>query len=355
MTSRLLLYGALLAAALVLLPKAFRRIPEAQLRLSGPLNVEEMFSHSKFSLVPGQIRELAASLDFDGAKSDCVLNGSVWKITDPSNPKLSLTIQEGCDMEFDGWVHVRGGPSGADRIMLRLDPEISARMNGAHCESLGDRIVFHDIFGKQSNIISASQKETAPSSEGMRIVNSDALLGCHSGQFAAVIHANEQCDEGCETLSAVLDFHAADGHLLWTKKMLPLEMVAPLSGIMSRNDARIWYISKDTGKGPAAVALSSDGKERVFKFEPGTFLGTVRLAHNGQYARIDVRPQTGESYFRFYDLDTGKSHDFPMSDTHESLSPQLNDDGLIEIWKGSIFFMNQTCRRDCVLTHRFQF
>lgn len=248
------------------------------------------------------------------------------------------------------------GPSGADKIMLRLDPEISARMNGAHCAPLGDRIVFHDAAGNQTRIIAAAQKETAPSSEGLTIMKTVDVVGCHSGLFAAVIRGEVQCGDGCETLSATLDFHAADGQLLWSKNIQPMEIEMSLPEMMSRNDSRIWYIARNMGNGPAAVALSADGKERVFKFDLGTFLGNAKLTHNGRYARVEVSPKRGNRYFRFYDLDTGKSHDFvDLSDIHESRSPQLSEDGLIEIWKGSLFYMNQTCRKDCVLEHHFQF
>jgi hypothetical protein len=104
-----------------------RRIPELQVRLAGPLEVEETLSHRRFSLTWAQAQELAAALDFDGKQYMCGAEAGIWRVTAPRSPKLSLTVLDECDMTFNGWVQARGGRSGADKVLLKYDPVLSKK------------------------------------------------------------------------------------------------------------------------------------------------------------------------------------------------------------------------------------
>ena len=118
MNKRLAVVGALGLVVLALWPALRRRIPEFQVRLAGPLQVEDVFTHKRYTLTEAQGRQLAKALDFDGGIYGCGDEGT-WRITAP-NKAFVLTIGGGCRMDFNGWVKQHGGPNGSDVLLKQL-------------------------------------------------------------------------------------------------------------------------------------------------------------------------------------------------------------------------------------------
>ncbi len=191
-------------------------------------------------------------------------------------------------------------------------------------------VTFFDASGQAVKTIQFSVDDTKkPDADGLIPIHTVSPRGCRSGNFAAVIRESGRVgDESGEFEAAgELDFYGADGKIIWTKKMLPRKSFVSSTDssiVMSKSDTRILY----EAHGPAFVVLGADGSEKIFKFVGASLLWNMGVSDNGRFGVIHVGTRASESYFRFYDFETGKTHDF-LNDKGNGL---ISDDGTAEVF-----------------------
>lgn len=140
MKQRLWIYGILGALLLILavgvkrmLPGALQYTPllkssisDLQVRLAGPLVVEEVPSNKKFLLSAEEGRRLAATLNFDGQRYMCA-DERQWKITPQNSSGFVLIIGDSCIGEFKGWVTTYGVSAQTFQMLKDLSGSKSAK------------------------------------------------------------------------------------------------------------------------------------------------------------------------------------------------------------------------------------
>ena len=228
--------------------------------------------------------------------------------------------------------------------------------NVPHCTGGfdGGPLIFYDAAGVQIKTIHPVHdvKELDDDEEGWISFHSVESYGCRSGKFAAVVRDEGKSSSGAARVQseATLEFYSANGKLLWTKKMLPRGDTLNL--VVSKNDERILYETRGTTdtEGDAMVALAADGEEKIFRY-PNSFFSGMGISDNGRFAivYVSVRERSPtNSYIRFYDLDTGKTHDF--FDSKMGSVGRISDDGTAEI----VVYPHPGRKGEKVI-HRFKF